>query len=178
MLDGSENWKIRSDVTDDGVHVVFTVFTSFKYNKSSYMICDKFNPKSVGGAGEAYSKGEGIAYYNYHGSLEYAIYYVISKSKLTSQDTQGFAQWLQANPTTLVYQLETEEVYECTSIDLMTYENETNFIVNTGAIAPVSTLKVMCNINNVVRELQQKVSNLENYIQHVMIDALNNALNE
>lgn len=37
---------------------------------------------------------------------------------------------------------------------------------------------VTIKINNVVRELQQKVSNLEGYIQHVMIDALNNALNE
>lgn len=178
VLDGSEEWRIRPDVTDDGVHVIFSTYTLFKYNKSSYMICDKFNPKSAGNAQQAYSKGEGIAYYDYSGGSEYAIYYVISKSKLSSQDVAGFTAWLQANPTTIVYQLETEEVYECTSIDLMTYKNETNFIVNAGAIAPVSTLKVMCNINNVVRELQQKVSNLENYIQHVMIDALNNALNE
>ena len=91
---------------------------------------------------------------------------------------ENFKQWLQANPTTVVYQLAEEKVYECTNIDLITYANETNYVVNSGAITPKSTLKVMCNINNVVRELQQKVSNLENYIQHVMIDALNNALNE
>ena len=100
----------------------------------------------------------------------------ISKSKAST--VEEFKTWLQANPTTVVYQLTQEEVYECTNIDLITYANETNYVVNSGAITPKSTLKVMCNINNVVRELQQKVSNLENYIQHVMIDALNNALNE
>jgi hypothetical protein len=178
VLNSSDDWKIRTDVTDDGVHTVFSLDASFKYNKtSSYMICNRFNAMPFGSATQAYSNGEGLGYYIANDS-KYILYCVLSKSKLSSQDAAGFKAWLQANPTIVVYQLETEEVYECTSIDLMSYENETNFIVNAGAIAPVSTLKVMCNINNVVRELQQKVSNLENYIQHIMIDALNNALNE
>ena len=178
VLDGSEDWELRRDVTDDGVHSGFSFSTSFKYNKiSSYMICDRFNAMPFVSASQAYSNGEGFGYYIGSDS-KYILYCVLPKSKLSSQDAAGFKAWLQANPTTIVYQLEKEEVYECTSIDLMTYKNETNYIVTAGAIAPVSTLKVMCNINNVVRELQQKVSNLENYIQHVMIDALNNALNE
>ena len=178
VLDGSEDWELRRDVTDDGVHSGFSFSTSFKYNKiSSYMICDRFNAMPFVSASQAYSNGEGFGYYIGSDS-KYILYCVLPKSKLSSQDVAGFTAWLQANPTTIVYQLEKEEVYECTSIDLMTYKNETNYIVTAGAIAPVSTLKVMCNINNVVRELQQKVSNLENYIQHVMIDALNNALNE
>ena len=85
---------------------------------------------------------------------------------------------LQANNVTVVYQLAEEKVYECTNIDLITYANETNYVVNCGAIVPKTTLKVMSNISNTVRELQRKVSTLESYIQHVMIDALNNALNE
>ena len=178
VLDGSEDWELRRDVTDDGVHSGFSFSTSFKYNKiSSYMICDRFNAMPFVSASQAYSNGEGFGYYIGSDS-KYILYCVLPKSKLSSQDAAGFKAWLQANPTTVVYELATEEVYECINIDLITYKNETNFIVNAGAIAPVSTLKVMCNINNVVRELQQKVSNLENYIQHVMIDALNNALNE
>lgn len=120
-----------------------------------------------------------------HGDYEYIfmndalnLYININKSKLSSQDAQGFKNWLQANPTTVAYELAEEKVYECTSINLITYDDETNYIVTAGSIAPISTLKVMCNVTNVVRELEQKVSNLENYIQHVMIDALNNALNE
>ena len=50
----------------------------------------------------------------------------ISKNKLSTQDVQGFKQWLQANNVTVVYQLAQEKVYECTNIDLITYANETN----------------------------------------------------
>lgn len=86
----------------------------------------------------------------------------INKSKLPTQDVAGFKQWLQANNVTVVYQLAQEKVYECTNIDLITYANETNYIVNCGAIAPKTTLKVHNNISNVVKILQQKVSLLEN----------------
>ena len=64
--------------------------------------------------------------------------------------------------TTTVKPLAEEKVYECTNIDLITYNGETNFIVNSGAIAPRTTLKVHNNISNVVNILQEKVSLLEN----------------
>ena len=86
----------------------------------------------------------------------------IANSKLSQTNANGFKQWLQANNVTVVYQLAQEEVYECTNIDLITYENETNYIVSSGAISPKSVLKVHNNISNVVRVLQQKVSLLEN----------------
>jgi hypothetical protein len=86
----------------------------------------------------------------------------LNKTKLPTQDATGFKQWLQANPTTVVYQLAQEEVYECTNLDLITYSGETNLIVNSGAIQPRITLKVLSNISNVVKLLQEKVSVLEN----------------
>ena len=91
-----------------------------------------------------------------------SIYCNIAKSKLSTQDVVGFKAWLKANPTTVVYQLAQEEVYECTNIDLMTYSGETNYIINSGAISPKSLLKVHNNISNVVKILQEKVSLLEN----------------
>ena len=90
---------------------------------------------------------------NYSG----AIYIRINKSKVLS----GIKPYLQQNPMRVVYQLAEEKVYECTNIDLITYVNETNYIVESGAIAPKTTLKVMGNISNVVRTLQEKVSVLE-----------------
>lgn len=85
----------------------------------------------------------------------------VLKSKLSTQDVSGFKQWLQANNVTVVYQLAEEKVYECTNIDLITYANETNYIVECGAISPKTTLKVHNNISNVVSLLQKKVSLLE-----------------
>jgi len=93
----------------------------------------------------------------------------ILTSKLPTQDVQGFKQWLQANNVTVVYQLAKEKVYECTNIDLITYANETNYIVESGAIVPRTTLKVHNNISNVVNLLQKKVSLLESNVTSYMI---------
>lgn len=67
--------------------------------------------------------------------------------------------------TTTVKPLAQEKVYECTNIDLITYANETNFIVNSGAIVPKTTLKVHNNISNIVSLLQKKVSLLESNVK-------------
>ena len=80
-----------------------------------------------------------------------------------------FKQWLQANNVTVVYQLAEEKIYECTNIDLITYANETNFIVESGVLSPRTTLKVHNNISNVVSLLQKKVSLLESNITSYMI---------
>lgn len=93
----------------------------------------------------------------------------IHKSKLSTQDLTGFKQWLQTNNVTVVYQLAQEKVYECTNIDLITYTNETNYIVESGAIVPKTTLKVHNNISNVVSLLQKKVSLLESNVTSYMI---------
>lgn len=87
-----------------------------------------------------------------------AIYIRINKSKVLN----GIKPYLQQNPMRVVYQLAEEKVYECTNIDLITYANETNYVVESGAIAPKSILKVHNNISNVVKILQEKVSLLEN----------------
>ena len=71
--------------------------------------------------------------------------------------------------TTTVKPLSQEKIYECTNIDLITYANETNFIVESGAITPKTTLKVHNNISNVVSLLQKKVSLLESNVTSYMI---------
>lgn len=71
--------------------------------------------------------------------------------------------------TVSVKKLAEEKVYECTNIDLITYANETNYVVESGAIVPKTTLKVHNNISNVVSLLQKKVSLLESDITSYMI---------
>lgn len=67
--------------------------------------------------------------------------------------------------TITVKPLAQEKIYECTNIDLITYANETNYIVESGAIVPRTTLKVHNNISNVVSLLQKKVSLLESNVK-------------
>lgn len=71
--------------------------------------------------------------------------------------------------TVSVKKLAEEKVYECTNIDLITYANETNYIVESGVLSPKTTLKVHSNISNVVSLLQKKVSLLESNMTKYMI---------
>ena len=170
VLNGSEDWKVDGYATANPNTQIFSASINGRAVGITNVICDKFLIYDYCHANDIESMA-GFSNAN-------AIRIRISNSKLITQDVAGFKQWLQANNVTVVYQLVQEKVYECTNIDLITYANETNYVVNSGVIAPKTTLKVMSNISNTVRELQRKVSTLESYIQYVMIDALNNALNE
>lgn len=141
-LNGSESWNVGAEQA-----------TTIRYQLSlntikpqSNLICDKF-AQILGG-----TDSEGISNHFSSNMLQLTL----------NKDKGSVKQWLQANPTTVVYQLAQEEVYECTNIDLMTYSGETNYIINSGAISPKSLLKVHNNISNVVKILQEKVSLLEN----------------
>ena len=162
VFNGSESWD-KSDSGYQGettgnvtFHSPFVSISS--WGNSSYLICDVI-PSRVGGEGVWGAVAEGIT------TDSSKIMISILKSKLSTQDAQGFKQWLQANNVTVVYQLAKEKVYECTNIDLITYANETNYIVECGAIVPKSTLKVHNNISNVVSLLQKKVSLLESNVK-------------
>ena len=162
VLNGSESW----DKSDSGYQSETTGNVTFhspfvsisSWGNSSYLICDII-PSRVGSEGVWGAVAEGIT------TDSSKIMISILESKLSTQDVQGFKQWLQANNVTVVYQLAQEKVYECTNIDLITYANETNYIVNSGAIVPKTTLKVHNNISNVVSLLQKKVSLLESNVK-------------
>lgn len=162
ILNGSENWGMSG--SNFGEFACFYLSFNLKINGKS-VLSDKFaslEPMQT----EANSViGEGIS--THHTTPSFRV--IVSKSKLSTQDVACFKQWLQANNVTVVYQLAEEKVYECTNIDLITYANETNYIVESGAIVPRTTLKVHNNISNVVSLLQKKVSLLESNITNYMI---------
>ena len=157
VFNGSESWQVsgRSFIdyksfylTDNEVNVA----------RGSFYVCDRFNYNRMG----YYNTEEGEYIGNNSDVNTPFIIINIANSKLSTQNVAGFKAWLQANPTTVVYQLAQEEVYACTNLDLITYPNETNLIVNSGAIQPRITLKVLSNVSNVVKLLQEKVYILEN----------------
>ena len=153
VLNGSENWR-RGGWTDDSRFELYGSDLGLSCVKD-LGVCDKLKIKpSVNNVSSDYVDCITI------GTNSLSVY--ISSSKLTSNDLTGGKQWLQANPVTVVYQLAQEEVYECTNLDLITYSGETNLIVSSGAIQPKLTLKVLSNVSNVVKLLQEKVSILEN----------------
>ena len=161
VLNGSESW------TSSTAYDTTMIFTTPKLGDiskpASKVYCDKINDVFENSFADVQHE-ERIKITQ---GKEIAI--MILKSKLSTQDAQGFKQWLQANNVTVVYQLAEEKVYECTNIDLITYEGETNYIVESGVISPKSILKVHNNISNVVSLLQKKVSLLESNMTKYMI---------
>ena len=153
VLNGSERW-----IGDPASANMINMWVSCENIKAkTIMLCDKFNYEP------AFSYGKDKECIS--NVTNNVINLALAKSRLVTQDAQGFKQWLQNNNVTVVYQLAQEKVYECTNIDLITYANETNFIIESGAIAPRTTLKVHSNISNVVSLLQKKVSLLESNVK-------------
>ena len=144
VLNGSENWNIGAEQNT----TIRYQFTLNDIKLVSNLLCDKF--KQIPGGTDS----EGVSNHGVNNKLQVTL----------NKDKGDVKQWLQANNVTVVYQLAQEKVYECTNIDLITYANETNYIVNCGPIVPKSTLKVHNNISNVVSLLQKKVSVLESNI--------------
>ena len=149
MLNGSEYWVLANSIDS-------TKPKYFLYNNPSLIsksmnvgFCDKFTYKNP------YDFYEDCICIATNGSARI-------RHNSYNDDLDGFKTWLQANNVTVVYQLAQEVVYECTNLDLITYSGETNLIVNSGAIQPRITLKVLSNVSNVVKLLQEKVSVLEN----------------
>lgn len=173
VLNGSENWR-ASGTNDTNLSRQFILanypldIAENKNHATPQLISDTIPATSSDAIGSAMLVNEvfGIAT-RVKGNK--GVYIALPKTKLSTQDLQGFKQWLQANNVTVVYQLAEEKVYECTNIDLITYANETNYVVESGAIVPKTTLKVHNNISNVVSLLQKKVSLLESDITSYMI---------
>lgn len=160
VLNGSEEWgKANTDyASESNISFVIPFTTISSWGNKFQLICNPL--PSVGGSGGVWNGiKEGIT------TDGKSLFICINKTKLPTQDVQGFKQWLQTNNETVVYQLTQEKVYECTNIDLITYANETNFIVESGALSPKTTLKVHSNISNVVSLLQKKVSLLESNVK-------------
>ena len=156
VLNGSESWG-TNDGFSTGEYIACMTHVALPGKKYGVlnMISDKFKTKNCALLPVV---EEGI-----WGEVGNSVVYIsVSKSKLSTQDVTGFKQWLQANNITVVYQLAEEKVYECTNIDLITYNGETSYIVESGVISPRTILKVHNNISNVVKILQEKVSLLEN----------------
>lgn len=173
VLNGSEDWGSSSYNSTLESYLLFywnSITPALYQETSGEKVCNMFSDKFKTLTSNKTTRKELINEEGISTSTKFPeLRLVISKSKLSTQDIQGFKQWLQANNVTVVYQLAQEKVYECTNIDLITYANETNYIVECGAIAPKTTLKVHNNISNVVSLLQKKVSLLESNITSYMI---------
>ena len=167
VLNGSENWTGATQTGNLNQKYIPRHDMIRLNDYAGRILCDKFEVLN-----SYYTAKEGISGYTSVGSYIGENWIYIN----TPKSTEELKQWLKANPTTVVYQLAQEEVYECANLDLITYANETNYVVNTGAITPKSSLKVIQNAANIIKQLQEKVSVLEgNQVKfmQIILDIIN-----
>ncbi|PWX09695.1 hypothetical protein CYK68_08975 [Clostridium perfringens] len=102
------------------------------------------------------------------------IYFKILKSKLSSQDVEGFKAWLKANPTTVVYQLATpvtEIVENCVDIDLDTYQEKTYFNI-LNSLPGSLDFKVPSNLGSSLQNLAKEVNNIWDVINNLLVPGI------
>ena len=94
------------------------------------------------------------------------IQFRILKSKLTSQDVQGFKQWLSNNPTRVVYKLETPTIEDIDPVVLQCWKGGNIFIdevlpvENTHTVALNKPAQIQSNIEELT-SLRNRVQKLE-----------------
>ena len=158
VLNGIESWSLGNSPAQTTVKEFILSYSQAKplANASDCVICDKFNSNfSIYG-----QEVEGISIYT--NTTRIAI--KILQTKLSTQDVTGFKTWLSQNPVTVVYQLATEEVYECVNLDLDSYEGETSVIVDSGAISPKISFKIASHIANTIQVLKDRINYLEDKV--------------
>lgn len=160
VLNGSEDWIRGMELTNTTKYETLDFNNKIKpynsINDIQPLCCDKFIVTSdyINNNIDCESIGQTVSPYN-------TISIRISNTKLSSNNVEGFKQWLQANNVTVVYQLAEEKVYECTNIELNSYDEETNVIVDSGAISPITTVSLTSNLPQVAENLKNRVRQLE-----------------
>ena len=124
VLNGSEKWSNVTDNSTNGYRFCTSDLADGIFRGN--LLCDKFKVIDTAIPGDSTHSTfilNTISISTYSTSLYVA----------TQYDLEGFKAWLQANNVTVVYQLAQEEVYECTNLDLITY-NDITHISNNSTI--------------------------------------------
>ena len=168
VLNGSEDWSNGIELTNTTKYETLDFNNKVKPHNSMNDIhplcCDKFIVTSdyINNNIDCESIGQTVSPYN-------TISIRISNTKLSSNNVEGFKQWLQANPVTVVYQLAQEEVYEITPLHLDSYANETLILCNSGAISPKMEFSITSHINELVKAYGERVNLLEEKVYQYMV---------
>ncbi|XZM33948.1 BppU family phage baseplate upper protein [Clostridium perfringens] len=98
------------------------------------------------------------------------VYIKILKSKLSTQNVDGFKEWLQANKLTIYYALESPvitKIPKLIDIDLNTYNGATTFKIE-NVIKGTLDFKVPSNLASIVQNNTKEINNLYNLINTLL----------
>ena len=149
VLDGSESWEL-SDAKFTNSIGFRTLSTPFK--QKSCGISDLF----------IYKENTGVDYECFTLATDRGIHIRVLKSKLQTEDVAGFKTWLQANPTTVYYELAEPTTEQLEPTQLKSFEGTTH-IVSNNTLQATTSVKIPSNVQMVVQNLraENKALNVE-----------------
>ncbi|HBF1673382.1 TPA: hypothetical protein KNS54_003210 [Clostridioides difficile] len=119
---------------------------------TAYVLCNNLNGKSRNDFNNNDTEGCSTT-----GSGDIA--FKILKSKLTTQDGNGFSEWIKNNLVTIIYQLAKPQEIELTSLNLEQYNNQTKFICNTGIVIPDVSFESTQNLGSHIEVIRNNIKN-------------------
>ena len=141
VLDGSESWNYWSENTqlsEDFISFYAHPFDNYKQNIEYKLICNTLNDYS-----------HTLFYRNItsnsvalNGDKQISLQIAIRKTDLSTQDVEGFKQWLQANPTTVVYQL-ASPIYEPISTESILCDSYVNGHLDFDSNVPIEKVQFL-----------------------------------
>lgn len=160
---GDENWQLSSELQDE--FLCFYIFFP-QSTVLTKILCNNFIQKPT--------MEKGVECITNNGGGSSIIRIKIRKSKLTTQNIEGFKAWLKANPTKIVYQLATptvEVVESCVDIDLDTFIEKTYFNI-LNSLPGTLDFKVPSNIGSVVQNMAKEVNNIWDVINNLLVPSI------
>lgn len=167
VLDGSNgNISLDSQVNDTTIKpIISEAINDAKVgganNNNLNIYCDKFKAKNIHSSSNT---DEGIYY---SGGLN--IHIRVLKSRLSTQDAEGFKTWLKSNPVTVVYELETPIITELPNFNPQTYSDNTTLIVNSGVIQAEADFEVTNSLGSEIEVLKDKLSDIYDYVDRELV---------
>lgn len=131
VFDGSEDWYNTFKETDN-----YIMFRSSEFSaKFIPPICDRFKTYSTHMPNIKEENGELLNLQTDNNCFQF----IIKKEKLSSNNVEGFKQWLSQNPTTVQYRLATESIK---TVDLNVVDQNGNTIPKIKSYKDVTHLEV------------------------------------
>lgn len=136
---------------------------------TAYVLCDNLNGKSRNDFNSNDTEGCSTT-----GGGDIA--FRILKSKLSTQDGNGFSEWIKNNPITIIYQLAKPQEIELTTLNLEQYDNQTKFICNSDTVIPNISFESTQNLGSHIEAIRSSIANISHIQSNSRIIDLSNKL--
>lgn len=129
------------------------------------VICDKLPTYPLDDSSMSSRKNEGVSS---HSATSY-IEVFINKSRLDTEDVNGFKKWLTGNPITIYYELATPIVEQLEEHHPFSYEGTTH-IFSDNLLSPTISCKIPSNVPAVVSSLRSENEILNNEVATLSLE--------